>query len=73
VATAVTEKVEQMPADRFAALWNGSAGLDEAAERVRAEVGKPCPLWAVLARAVALRGQGMHLKAMPKTGQVFPA
>jgi hypothetical protein len=68
----VTDRVERMPADRFAALWNGSASLDEAAERVRAEVGTPCPRWAVLARAVALREQGVHLKAMPKTGPAFP-
>jgi hypothetical protein len=62
----VTDTVSRMPADRFAELWNGSANLGEATERVRAEVGAPCPRWAVLARAVALREQGMGLKAMPK-------
>jgi hypothetical protein len=64
----MTEKVDRLPAGRLVALWNGSATLDEAAGRVKAEVGTPCPRWAVLARAVALREQGMDLKAMPRVG-----
>ena len=64
----MTDKAERMPAERFAAVWNGSTSLDEAAERVKAEVGTPCPRWAVLARAVALREQGMPIEAKPKGG-----
>ena len=55
-----------LPADRFASLWNMSRTLEEAVEKVKAEVGTPCPRWAVLARAVSLREQGRDLKAMPK-------
>jgi len=66
VAAAVTENVGRIPVERFAAVWNGSASLEEATAKVRTEVGTPCPRWAVLARAVALREQGVELKAMPK-------
>ena len=62
----MTDRVGKLPAEQFVAVWNGSASLDEATARVKAEVGTPCPRWAVLARAVALREQGMELKAMPK-------
>ena len=64
----MTDRVGRITDGRFTELWNGSADLDEAAARVRAEVGTPRPRWAVLARAVALRERGTGLKAMPKAG-----
>ena len=66
----MTERLRRLSAERFAEHWNGSGSLDEASVRVKSEVGTPCPRWAVLARAVALREQGMHLKAMPKAADV---
>jgi hypothetical protein len=66
----MTERLGRLSAERFVEHWNGSASLDEATARVRAEVGTPCPRWAVLARAVALREQGRQLKAMPKSAPV---
>lgn len=62
----MTHTVEQMSAERFAAIWNAAGTLDEAAAKVKLEVGTPCPRWAVMARAVALREQGVQLKVMPK-------
>lgn len=64
--TEMTDRVGQLSEKRFVALWNTSASLSEVTEKVKGEVGTPCPRWAVLARAVALREQGLDLKPMPK-------
>lgn len=58
----MTDKVNSLPADRFVALWNAAGSLAEATEAVRAVVGPPCPRWAVLARATALRAAGEAVK-----------
>jgi hypothetical protein len=54
----MTEKIGAMPADQFVDLWNSSASLDEAVEKVQSVVGLPRPRWAVMARAVAYRNEG---------------
>jgi hypothetical protein len=57
----MTEKVSEMGDEQFVAVWNGAATFDEAVEQVRAAVGK-APRWVVLARASALRRQGVSLR-----------
>jgi hypothetical protein len=59
------DRVLQMPRDQFVAAWNASTTLDEAAARIRALVGGAAPRWAVLARALALRKEGVELKPLP--------
>jgi len=61
----MTDKVDALPPDQFAALWNAAASLDEAAVRMREVVGIPCPRWAVMARAGRLRTEGAALKTFP--------
>ena len=58
-------QVDQLPADVFADVWNGSESLDEAAARVKDLVTGRAPRWAVLARATALRKAGADLKRFP--------
>jgi hypothetical protein len=57
----MTEQVAQLAGETFATLWNGAGSFDEAVEQIRGVVGKT-PRWAVLARASALRRQGVGLK-----------
>jgi hypothetical protein len=58
----MSDKVGDMSNDEFIRLWNSSNPLDEATARVRAAVGTPCPRCAVLARAVAMRRDGVEMK-----------
>ena len=58
-------QVDQLPADVFADVWNGSGSLDEAAARVKEMVSGRAPRWAVLARATAMRKAGADLKRFP--------
>jgi hypothetical protein len=55
----MTLKVEQVPADRFAGIWNAAGSVDEVVARVRELVGPPVPRWSVLARAAAVRKAGI--------------
>lgn len=69
----MTDKLSSLPDDRFIALWNAADTLDEAAANIRAKVGTPCPRWAMMARASALRGAGVAMKRLalnpgPTTG-----
>jgi hypothetical protein len=57
----MTERLAGMSDEVFARLWNEARDLNDAAERVR-EVAGRVPRWAVLARASALRRQGVALK-----------
>jgi hypothetical protein len=59
------DKVWQLPEDQFIAIWNSSATLTEAAERVKRAAGGPAPRWAVMARAGQLRHEGVELKPLP--------
>lgn len=58
------DRVWQVPRDQFVAAWNGSGSLDEAAARVKALAGGPAPRWAVMARATAMRKEGVELKPL---------
>jgi hypothetical protein len=59
------DRVWRVPRDQFVAAWNGSGSLDEAAAAVKALAGGPAPRWAVMARATALRKEGVELKPLP--------
>lgn len=61
----VGDRVWDVPQDQFVAAWNAAATLDEAAAAIRALVGGPAPRWAVMARASALRADGVPLKPLP--------
>jgi hypothetical protein len=63
----VTEGLDAVPTERFAALWNTAATLDEVAA-VRRVAGRNVPRWAVLARAVAGRRRGVELERFGGSG-----
>jgi len=54
----------QVPDDQFAAAWNAAGSLAEVVEAVKALAGGPVPRWAVMARAAALRKEGVVLKEL---------
>ena len=56
------DKVWELPQEKFVAIWNAAASLDEVAAQVRAAVGPPAPLWAVMVRGAAMRDGGTPLK-----------
>ena len=66
----MTDRVASLPDDQFTDIWDTSASLDEAVDRVRAVVGLPCSRWAVRARAAQLRRAGVPLR--PTTGPLDP-
>jgi hypothetical protein len=53
-----------VPRDRFVAAWNSAASLGEAVERVKELADGYVPRWAVMARAAALRKEGVELKPL---------
>lgn len=57
----MTERVNEVPRDEFAAMWNAAWSLDDVVAGVQDRVG-PVPRWAVVARAAALRKEGAELK-----------
>ncbi len=59
------DRVWDVPPDQFVAAWNAAVTLDDAAARVRELAGGPAPRWAVLARAMELRKDGLALKPLP--------
>ena len=59
------DQVWQVPQDQFLAAWNGAGSLAEAASRVRELTGKYVPSWAAMARALALRKEGVPVTAYP--------
>jgi hypothetical protein len=54
----------QVPKDQFAAVWNESETLDDAAAKVRELVKGAVPRWAVMARANSLRKEGIEMKPL---------
>jgi hypothetical protein len=58
------DRVWLVPHDQFVAAWNGSESLDEAAAKVKALAGGPTPRWAVMARAAAMRKEGVTLRPL---------
>ena len=61
----VYDPVWAVPQDQFLAAWSRAATLDEAAAAIRAMAGGPVPRWAVIARAAALRAEGVELNPLP--------
>ena len=64
MTTTVGDRVWDVPQDPFVAAWNASATLDEAAAAIRMLAGGPVPRWAAMARAAALRKEGVPLKPL---------
>jgi len=60
----IGDRVWEVPQDRFIAAWSAAATLDEAAA-IRVLAGGPVPRWAAMARASALRAEGVKLKPLP--------
>ena len=61
------DRVWQLTRERFIAIWNTAETLAEAAERVKQAVGGGAvPRWAVMARAGALRKEGVELKVLER-------
>ena len=57
------DRVWQLPRERFIAVWNAAETPAEAAEKVKRAVGGgAAPRWAVMARAGALREEGVQLR-----------
>jgi hypothetical protein len=61
------DRAWQVPQDRFVAAWNQAGSLDEAAARVKELAGGNVPRWAVLARALELRKDGVALKELARS------
>jgi hypothetical protein len=57
----------QVPQDQFVAAWNSARSLDEAAVQVKELAKGNAPRWAVLARAMELRKDGIEMKSLPAT------
>lgn len=58
------DNVWRLPREQFVETWNRAGSLDEAAAAIRAAVGPPAPRWALIARAAALRKEGVELKPL---------
>ena len=71
VTTTIGDRVWDVPQDQFVAAWNSAATLDEAAAAIRVLAGGPVPRWAAMARASALRKEGVSLKLL--TPAIRPA
>lgn len=65
----MTGKLNALPNEQFISIWNAASTLEEAVEKMQGRVGKPCPRWAVMARAVSCRKEGMELKALERTAK----
>jgi hypothetical protein len=61
------DRAWQVPRDQFVAVWNGAASLDDAAARLKELTGGNVPRWALMARAMELRRDGLELKALVRT------
>ena len=61
----IGDRVWHVPQDQFVAAWTTAATLDDAAATLRVLAGGPVPRWAALARAAALRKDGIELKPLP--------
>ena len=58
------DRAWQVPQDEFVSAWNGARTLDEAAARVRELARGNVPRWAVMARAMELRKDGVEMKPL---------
>lgn len=58
------DHVWQVPQDEFVSAWNVATSLVEVVKRVKELAGGNEPQWAVIARATALRKEGIVLKVL---------
>ena len=61
------DRAWQVPQDQFVSAWNGAESLDEAAARVKELARGNVPRWAVMARAMELRKDGVALKELARS------
>jgi hypothetical protein len=59
------ERVWQVPKDKFAEVWNAAGSIGDVVERIKELAGGLVPRWAIMARAAALRKEGVELKPLP--------
>ena len=65
MTTTIGDRVWEVPQDLFVVAWNAAATLDEAAAAIRTLAGGHVPRWAAMARASAIRKEGVALKPLP--------
>jgi hypothetical protein len=58
------DRAWQVPQDEFVKAWNGAKSLDDAAGRIKELARGNVPRWAVLARAMELRKDGIAMKPL---------
>ena len=58
------DRAWQVPQEQFVAAWNSARSLDEAAARVKELAQGNVPRWAVMARAMELRKEGVEMKPL---------
>ena len=63
------DRDRQVPQHQFVAAWNGATSPDGAAARVKELARGNVPPWAVMARAIELRKDGVALKRLPGAGR----
>lgn len=61
------DRVWQVPQDQFIAAWNAAKSLDDAVVRVKELARGNVPRWAVMARAMELRKDGVKLKELTRS------
>jgi hypothetical protein len=61
------DRAWQVPQEQFVAAWNGAESLDDAAARVKELARGNVPRWAVMARAMELRREGVEMKPLSRT------
>jgi hypothetical protein len=60
------DRAWQVSQDEFVRAWNAAQSLDEAAARVKELAGGNVPRWAVMARAMELRRDGVAMKDLAR-------
>lgn len=58
------ERAWQVPQEQFITAWNRAKSLDEVVARVKELTRGGVPRWAVMARAMELRKDGVQLKPL---------
>ena len=60
------DRAWQVPQDEFVKAWNAAKSLDEATARIKELARGNVPRWAVMARAMELRKDGVALKELAR-------
>lgn len=61
------DRAWQVPQEQFVSAWNGAETLDAAVERIKELARGNVPRWAVMARAMELRKDGVALKELARS------